>query len=515
MTAHNAAAWLVDRHVEAGGGERTAYLVEGTATSYAQLQREVWRAQNALRALDVRRGERVALLLDDELAFPAWFLGGMRSGVIPVPLSTMLTPPEVAAIVADAEAGVVVVSAGYEAHLDTIAGAAPDLRGGVVIADAAGTHDLPVEPWSRFDDGAEAPVAATRADSPAFWLYSSGTTGVPKGVMHRHGSPRATAETYARSVLEIGPDDRTLSVAKLFFAYGLGNSLTFPLAVGASSVLNPRRPTPPGVLELVRTTAPTLFFASPGFVAAVLDADPPPDTFASVRATVTAGEALPAGLQRRFAERYGHPVLDGIGTTEALHIFLSNSKGAERPGTSGTPVDGYALRLLDDRGALVTEPDTPGYLQVRGPSLATGYWCRDEASRAAFQGEWLSTGDVYSTSADGYWTFHGRNSDMIKAGGIWVSPAEVEAVVIEHPDVLEVAVVGSRDEDGLETVVAFAVPRQGRTIEPASVDAHCRERMASFKRPRRLVVVDQLPKTATGKVQRFALRARLEDERRR
>ena len=513
MTAHNAAAWLVDRHVEAGDGERTAYLVDGTATTYAQLQREVWRAQNALQALDVRRGERVALLLDDELAFPAWFLGGMRSGVIPVPLSTMLTPPEVAAIVADAEAGVAVVSAGYEGHLDTIAGAAPDLRAGVVIADAAGAHDLPVDPWSRFDDAAEAPVAATRADSPAFWLYSSGTTGVPKGVMHRHGSPRATAETYARSVLEIGQDDRTLSVAKLFFAYGLGNSLTFPLAVGASSVLNPRRPTPPGVLELVRTTAPTLFFASPGFVAAILDADPPPDTFASVRATVTAGEALPADLQRRFSERFGHPVLDGIGTTEALHIFLSNSKGAERPGTSGTPVDGYALRLLDDRGALVTEPDTPGYLQVRGPSLATGYWCRDEASRAAFQGEWLSTGDVYSTSADGYWTFHGRNSDMIKAGGIWVSPAEVEAVVIEHPDVLEVAVVGSRDEDGLEMVVAFAVPRQGRAIEPASVDAHCRERMAAFKRPRRLVVVDELPKTATGKVQRFALRARLEDER--
>jgi acyl-coenzyme A synthetase/AMP-(fatty) acid ligase len=250
-------------------------------------------------------------------------------------------------------------------------------------------------------------------------------------------------------------------------------------------------------------------------VAAILDADPPPDTFASVRATVTAGEALPADLQRRFSERFGHPVLDGIGTTEALHIFLSNSKGAERPGTSGTPVDGYALRLLDDRGVLVTEPDTPGYLQVRGPSLATGYWCRDEASRASFQGEWLSTGDVYSTSADGYWTFHGRNSDMIKAGGIWVSPAEVEAVVIEHPDVLEVAVVGSRDQDGLEMVVAFAVPRQGRAIEPSSVEAHCRERMAAFKRPRRLVVVDELPKTATGKVQRFALRARLEDERRR
>jgi benzoate-CoA ligase family protein len=514
MTAHNAAAWLVDRHVDAGDGGRTAYLVDGETTTYEGLQREVWRAQNALRALDVRRGERVALLLDDELAFPAWFLGGLRSGVVPVPLSTMLTPPEVAAIVADAEAGTVVVSAGYEGHLDTIAAASPDLRAGVVVGAEVGEHSLPVHPDAGFADTAEAPVASTREDSPAFWLYSSGTTGIPKGVMHRHGSPRATAETYARSVLGIGPDDRTLSIAKLFFAYGLGNSLTFPLAVGASSVLNPRRPTPPGVVDLVRETQPTLFFASPGFVAALLDADPPPETFASVRCTVTAGEALPADLQRRFHERYGHPVLDGIGTTEALHIFLSNTKGAERPGTSGTPVDGYELRLMDDQGALVTEPGTPGYLQVRGPSLATGYWCRDAATRAAFQGEWLATGDVYSVSDDGYWTFHGRNSDMIKAGGIWVSPAEVESVVIEHPDVLEVAVVGSRDDAGLETVVAFAVARQGRTIEAVAIDEHCRERMAAFKRPRRLVVVDELPKTATGKVQRFALRARLEDERR-
>jgi benzoate-CoA ligase family protein len=327
--------------------------------------------------------------------------------------------------------------------------------------------------------------------------------------MHRHGSPQATAETYAREVLAIGPDDRCLSVAKLFFAFGLGNSLTFPLAVGASAVLNPRPPTPPSVAELVRTEQPTLFFASPGFVAGLLDSDLPETTFASVRVTVTAGEALPADLQRRFASRFGHPVLDGIGTSEALHIFLSNRKGEERPGTSGTPVPGYEARLIDEAGALVTAADTPGYLQVRGPSIATGYWSRNDASRAAFQGEWLATGDVYTRSEDGYWTFLGRNSDMIKAGGIWVSPAEVEAVLIEHPDVLEAAVVGARDATGLEQTVAFLVPRQGSTIDPDAIDAHCRARMAAFKRPKRIDIVTELPKTATGKIRRYALRDRL------
>ena len=252
-----------------------------------------------------------------------------------------------------------------------------------------------------------------------------------------------------------------------------------------------------------------MFFASPGFVAALLDTDVPADTFSSVRATVTAGEALPADLQRRFAARFGHPVLDGIGTTEALHIFLSNRPGDERPGTSGTPVPGYEARLVDDAGSVVTAADTPGYLQVKGPSLATGYWSRDAATRAAFQGEWLATGDVYTRSQDGYWTFLGRNSDMIKAGGIWVSPAEVEAALVEHADVLEAAVVGSRDAPGSRSTVAFLVARQGCTIDAAAIDAHCRERMAAFKRPRQVHVVAELPKTATGKIQRFALRDRL------
>jgi benzoate-CoA ligase family protein len=505
---YNAAAWLVDRHVADGHGGRLAYRVDGESTDYAGLLREVFRVQQALRALDVRRGERVALVLDDELALPAWFLGALRSGVVPVPLSTMLTANELAAIVGDALAGVVVLSARYAAHVGAIAAADSELRHAVVIGEPVGGEPVPTHGWAAFTDAAEAAVATTTADSPAFWLYSSGTTGVPKGVMHRHASLQATAETYARDVLQAGADDRFLSVAKLFFAYGLGNSLTFPLSVGGCAILNPRRPVPAEVAELVRTEHPTLFFASPGFVAALLDADLPADLFASVRVTVTAGEALPADLHRRFSARFGHPVLDGIGTTEALHIFLSNRSGEERPGTSGRPVPGYSARLVDADGTIVADADTPGYLQVSGPSLATGYWSRDAATRAAFHGEWLATGDVYTMSDDGYWTFLGRNSDMIKAGGIWVSPAEVEAVLIEHDDVLEAAVVGSRDTSGLEITVAFVVARQGRAIDEQAIEAHCRERMAAFKRPRRLYVVDELPKTATGKVQRFRLRDR-------
>ena len=247
---------------------------------------------------------------------------------------------------------------------------------------------------------------------------------------------------------------------KLFFAYGLGNSLTFPFSVAATTVLEPSRPTPAGITALIVAERPTLFFATPGFIAAVLDADPPPETFESVRLTVTAGEALPAELHRRFTTRFGHTLLDGIGSTEALHIFISNRSGHERAGTSGTPVPGYAAKLLDDADQEVTEPECPGFLHVKGPSTASGYWCRRDATQAAFRGEWLRTGDVYVRSEDGYYTFLGRNNDMIKTGGIWVSPAEVEGVLVEHPDVLEAAVVGARDDNGLETTVAFVVARQ-------------------------------------------------------
>ena len=540
---YNAAAWLLDRHIADGHGARVALRCHGESTTYNQLLAEVRRVQGALAMLGIAPGERVLMVLNDDPVFVAWFLGSLRSGVVPVPVSTMSTAADLALVAADCSARLLVIAGQYADRAEAIAAAAPNLAGIVVHrdADAVGAVPVPVpvpvpvavpvpesvpeslpvpvpesvavpvRPWSQVPAvHADTPIAPTTWDSPGFWLYSSGTTGLPKGVIHKHGDLQASYDTYATHILHVTEHDRFLSVAKLFFAYGLGNSLTFPLAAGATVILEPRRSTPAIMIDLVATEKPTLFFAAPGFVAALLDAGVEAQQFASVRASVTAGEALPADLQRRFSQRCGHPVLDGIGSTEATHIFLSNTLTTQAPGSSGPVVPGYAAKLLDDDGAEVTQPETPGYLHVKGPSVMSGYWNRPEATAAALiDGGWLRTGDVYTVDAAGNFTFLGRNNDMIKAGGIWVSPAEVEAALISHASVLEAAVVGSRNTDGLEETVAFVVARSGHSIDTDALDAHCRGLIAAFKRPRRIITVDVLPKTATGKIQRFALRESL------
>lgn len=505
MSSYNVADWLLDRHIAEGNGQRVAVRCDGQDTTYGDLQQQAWRVQQTLAELGLASGDRVAMVVNDEPAFPAWFLGCQRSGVIPAALSTMLRGAELAAIVADSGARLVVLSEEYGEMAGTLTDQCPSVESIIILGQPADGSDA--RSWSQFQNLDEAPVADTTVDSPAFWLYSSGTTGTPKGVMHRHGSPQATVETYATTVLGINQHDRFLSIAKLFFAYGLGNSLTFPFAVGATAILHPRPPTPPDMVELIASEKPTLFFGSPGFVAAMLDASPPAEKLASLRGTVTAGESLPAAVQTRFSQLTGQPVLDGIGSTELLHIFISNTFEKQVPGSSGLVVDGYQAELRDDAGARVTEADTPGYLHVKGPTAATGYWQKEAETEAAFGDGWVKTGDVYTRSADDCWTFQGRNNDMIKAGGIWVSPAEVESVLIDHPDVLEAAVVGSRDAEGLETTVAYVVPSSGASPDPVVLQQHCRDQMAAFKRPRVIHIVDDLPKTATGKIKRFELRA--------
>ena len=348
--------------------------------------------------------------------------------------------------------------------------------------------------------------AATWDESPGFWLCTSGSTGRPKLAMHRHLDLRLSADTYAAHVLGIGADDRCYSVGPMFHAYGLGNSLTFPFAVGATAIVEPTRPPTPALVgEIVATLRPTLLFCIPTFYAALAASDLAADTFSSVRWGVSAAEPLPAETFQRFQERFGVQILDGIGSTEMTHIYISNRPGAIRPGTSGQPVPGYAVDVVDDDGRPV-DADTPGHLEVAGDSMAVGYWCDAAATRRTFRGERLRSGDMYSRSEDGYYTYLGRSDDMLRVGGEWVSPAEVEATLVTSPSVLEAAVVAHPDEAGVARPVAYVVAAPGQTIDTAELEVLCKAELAGYKRPKRYVVVPELPKTATGKIRRVELR---------
>ncbi|WP_345356027.1 benzoate-CoA ligase family protein [Actinoallomurus liliacearum] len=507
----NASTHLVDRHVEAGDGDRIAVTGPGGALTYADLLGRIRRTAAGLRELGVRPEERVMLSMADGPDLLTLILATMRVGAVPVPVSTMLTAKDLAGLLRDSRARVLAASPEFAASAEEAAQSAPELAAFLLSGPGAPTPPAWAE-GHRLDavvgDEGNGDPYDTHPDSSALWLYTSGTTGLPKAAVHRHASIRSVAETYGAQVLGIGPEDRCLSVPKLFFAYGIGNSCFFPLSAGASTVLEPGRPTPALIAERVQRDRPTLFFAVPTFYAALLAAELPAETFAPVRTAVSAGEPLPAPIFRRFAERYGVEILDGIGATEALHIFISNRAGQVRPGTSGVPVPGYDLRVVDDAGADVPR-GTPGNLMVRGDSIATGYWCRTAVTRKVFQGEWLRTGDTYVVEEDGAYRFLGRSDDMIKAGGIWVSPSEVEARLLEHSGVAQAAVVALPDGDELDKPVAAVVRAPGSAVTAEEVVAFCRDGLASFKRPRAVHFVESLPTTATGKVQRYLVRERL------
>jgi benzoate-CoA ligase len=330
--------------------------------------------------------------------------------------------------------------------------------------------------------------------------------------MHRHVDIKLVAELYGRGVLGITSADRFLSVAKLFFAYGIGNSMFCPMAVGATALLEPGRPSPRGFAERAKADGATLLFGSPSFWGPLLASDAPDDTFGTVRQGISAGEALPERMLHGMRDRFGVEVLDGIGSTEMLHIFISNRPGAARPGSSGYPVPGYQVEIRDELGAVIDEVDKPGELYVRGESAAIGYWCRAAVSRQVVLGEWTRTGDTYQRNTDGSYTCLGRKSDLLKAGGIWVSPGEVEARLLEHPDVAEVVVVGVPDSDDLDKPIACVVAKAGRSVDVAELINWCREGLAAYKRPRAVVVLNELPRTATGKIRRNVLRGLLREE---
>ncbi len=514
VESFNACVYLVDRQVQAGLGGQLAVTGPAGSLTYAELAARAAELAAGFQAAGVRPEERVLLVATDRPETVITFCALLRMGAIPVPVSTMYRAEELGELVADSRARMVVATPECAAVA----------RAAMHLASEAATLVLTGEPADNNGPGdpavaerlwadvlaagqAAGPAAPYRTwfDSPAFWLYTSGTTGRPKAAMHRHGSVARVCETYAHQVLGIRQDDRCYSVAKLFFAYGLGNSLLFPLSVGATAVLDPARATPAGAAERLAADRPTLFFGGPAFFAALLNAGAPVAAFATVRLATSAGEALPAEIYRRFTGRYGVDIIDGLGSTEALHIFISNRPGEVRPGTSGTVVPGYQARLVDEAGAPAADGE-PGHLLVRGDSIATGYWCRTATTREVFQGEWLRTGDTYTRSADGFYTCLGRSNDMIKAGGIWVSPMEVEGRLLEHPAVAECAVVGHRNDAGLEEVVACVVPAPGQSVDADGLIAFCREGLATFKRPRQVLALDALPKTATGKIQRVVVR---------
>ncbi len=495
---YNAAYDLIERNLQAGRAVKVAFQDDAGSITYGLLAERANRFGSGLLALGLRMEDRVLLALHDTLDFPTAFLGSIRAGIIPVAANTLLTSKDYQYMLCDSRAKALVVSEALLPQFKPVLDGLAFLKH--VIVSGSSFNDVLAKGKPQLE-----PAPTTRDDA-CFWLYSSGSTGMPKGTVHAQSSMIETAELYARGVLGMKESDVVFSAAKLFFAYGLGNSLSFVLAAGATAVLMAERPTPAAVFKRLTEKKPTLFYGVPTLYAAML-ADPnfPQKNALALRLCVSAGEALPPQIAKSFKEKTGLDILDGIGSTEMLHIFLSNRPQEFRYGSTGKAVPGYELRVVDEQGNLVKQGEL-GELEISGPTSAMTYWNNRAKTRATFVGAWTKSGDKYTQDADGFYVYGGRTDDMLKVGGIWVSPAEVEAALVSHAAVLEAAVVGMEDEQKLVKPKAYVVLKPGAKATDEELKAHVKSKLAPYKYPRWIEFANELPKTATGKIQRFKLR---------
>lgn len=497
-----------------GRSNKAAFIDDQGTLSYGALRDQVRRMAAALQSLGIRREERVLLLMHDCNDWPVSFLGAMYAGIVPVAVNTLLTAEDYSYMLQNSRAQAVLVS---EALLPVLQAALAQPHEVKHVLVSRADTDLPASstPMHAMHSvlaqaTPQAAAAHTLPDDPGFWLYSSGSTGRPKGALHTHANPYWTAELFGKAVLGIREQDVCFSAAKLFFAYGLGNALTFPLSVGATTLLMAERPTPEATFKRwlggVGNTQPTVFFGAPtGFAGMLAHPALPSKRQVSLRMASSAGEALPAELGERFTQHFGVEIIDGIGSTEMLHVYLSNVPGKVRYGTTGWPVPGYNIELRGDDGRAVPDGET-GDLYIQGPSSALMYWGNRAKSAETFQGSWTKSGDKYLRNPDGTYTYAGRSDDMLKVSGIYVSPFEVESTLVEHPAVLEAAVIGINDADGLVKTKAYVVLKAGASTSAEELKAFTKERLAAYKYPRMIEFIQELPKTATGKIQRFKLR---------
>jgi len=493
---YNAAEDLVGGNVKAGRAGKLAYIDDAGQCTFGELAERVNRFGNHLLSLGLRMEDRILIAMHDSIDWPVAFLGAIKAGIVPVAVNTLLTPKDYEYMLSDSRAKALLVSPALKPQFDPFLSKLPFLK-----------HVL-VSPFKEIleKSNGNLSTAPTTRDDPCFWLYSSGSTGMPKGTVHVHASMRLTAELYAQGVLGIRESDVCFSAAKLFFAYGLGNSLSFPLATGATTVLMAERPTPDAVFKRLTEKKPTMFYGVPTLYAGMLASPAFPATASlNLRTCISAGEALPPQISKNFKDKTGIEILDGIGSTEMLHIFLSNRPGDFRHGTTGKAVPGYELKLVDEQGNEVKQGEL-GELLIKGATAANLYWNNRAKSRSTFVGEWTRSGDKYSKDADGFYAYGGRTDDMLKVSGIWVSPAEVEAALVSHDAVLEAAVVGQEDEQKLIKPKAYVVLKPGKQASIEELQTYVKSKLAPYKYPRWIEFASELPKTATGKIQRFKLR---------